>query len=106
MVPLKTYTDTSGKTILDGSANTSCIVCVSKARLGDMLTQLDKKDLEAVESSLEASFGMTHRTESLKDEIVRLKKYIGTLLNKADSKSGNESDSKSHENPKNKDNPE
>ncbi len=106
MVPLNTYTDTSGKTILDGSANTSCIVCVSKARLGDMLTQLDKKDLDAVESSLEASLGMTHRTESLKDEIVRLKKYIGTLLNKADSKSGNESDSKSHESPESKDNPE
>ena len=80
MVPLKSYTDSNGKIILDGSANTSCIVSVSKARLGDMLIQLDKKDLEAVEASLEASLGLSHRTESLKQEIVRLKKYIGSLL--------------------------
>ena len=45
-----------------------------------MLIQLDKKDLEAVEASLEASLGLSHRTESLKQEIVRLKKYIGSLL--------------------------
>lgn len=80
MVPLKTYTDANGNTILDGSANTSCIACVSKARLGNMIIQLDKKDLSAVEDSLEASLGMKHRTESLKQEITRLKNYIGKLL--------------------------
>lgn len=84
MVPLKTYTDANGNTVLDGSANTSCIACVSKARLGNMIIQLDKKDLSAVEDSLEASLGMTHRTESLKQEITRLKNYIGKLLKKTE----------------------
>ncbi len=87
MVPLKTYTDANGNTILDGSANTSCIACVSKARLGNMIIQLDKKDLSAVEESLEASLGMTHRTESLKQEITRLKNYIGKLLKKSEDSS-------------------
>ena len=80
MVPLETYTDEGGNTVLDGSANTSCIACVSKARLGNLIVQLDKHDLEAVEDSLEASLGMTHRTTSLKNEITRLKNYIGKLL--------------------------
>lgn len=89
MVPLKTYTDAGGSTILDGSANTSCIACVSKARLGDLITQLDKHDLEAVEDSLEVSLGMTHRTTSLKDEITRLKNYIGKLLKTTDEQQKN-----------------
>ncbi len=81
MVTLKSYTDNSGNTILDGSANTSCVVCVSKARLGNLITQLEKHDLEAVEDSLEASLGMTHRTSSLKNEITRLRNYIGKIIN-------------------------
>ena len=82
MVPLQEYTDSNG-IVLDGSANTSCIVCVSKARLGNLIIQLDKKDLEAVEESLEASLGMSHRTVALKQEIERLRNYIGKLLNKS-----------------------
>ena len=89
MVPLQNYTDANGGVILDGSANTSCIVCVSKARLGNMIVLLDKKDLEAVEESLEASLGMSHRTTALKQEVDRLKNYIGKLLHKADESTAN-----------------
>lgn len=80
MVPLQSYTDNAGNIILDGSANTSCLACVSKARLGDMITQLNKTDMGAIEDSMEASLGMSHRTESLRQEIERLRNYIGKLL--------------------------
>ena len=79
LVPLKTYTDITSNIILDGCANTACITCVSKARLGNLITQLDKYDLKNIEDSLEVSLGMTHRTTALKDEITRLRNYIGRI---------------------------
>ena len=84
MVPIQTYKDGNGNIILDGSANTSCITTVSKARLGNLIVKLSNIDLEAVEDSLDISLGTIRRTNKLKAEIDRLKKYIGTLLNKKD----------------------
>lgn len=71
----------NGNILLDGSANTSCITTVSKARLGNQIVKLSNSDLEAVEDSLDISLGTIRRTNKLKAEIDRLKKYIGTLLN-------------------------
>ena len=84
MVPIQTYKDGNGNIILDESANTSCITTVSKARLGNLIVKLSNIDLEAVEDSLDISLGTIRRTNKLKAEIDRLKKYIGTLLNKKD----------------------
>ena len=84
MVPIQTYKDGNGNILLDESANTSCITTVSKARLGNQIVKLSNSDLEAVEDSLDISLGTIRRTNKLKAEIDRLKKYIGTLLNKKD----------------------
>lgn len=79
MVPISTYTDANGSIILDGKANTSCIVCVSKARLGDKKCSLSRTDIEAIEESLAVTLGLIDRYNSVVSEVNRLRAYIGKL---------------------------
>ncbi len=79
MVPLSTYKDTQGNTLLDGSANTSCVTSVSKARLGNLICELNKNDMLAVEESIAVTFGLITHYNAQKKEIERLRNYIGTL---------------------------
>lgn len=45
-------TDPAGNVILDGQANASNMMCVSKARLGDLVTSLPKADMKKVDEAI------------------------------------------------------
>lgn len=43
---------------LDGNANTSCIMCVSKARLGDYICTLSTDNMKAIDAALAKTLGL------------------------------------------------
>lgn len=45
-------TDTTGNVILDGQANASNMMCVSKARLGDLVGVLSKADMKKIDEAI------------------------------------------------------
>ncbi len=45
-------TDSAGNVILDGQANVSNMMCVSKARLGDFVSSLSKADMKKIDEAI------------------------------------------------------
>ena len=45
-------TDAAGNVILDGQANVSNMMCVSKARLGDFVSSLSKADMKKIDEAI------------------------------------------------------
>lgn len=52
LVPIKEYFDNNGKKILDGQANVSNIVCISKSRLTKQICQLENDELEEIDKRI------------------------------------------------------
>lgn len=52
MAPVTQQLDSAGGVILDGQANTSNLMCVSKARLGDYICVLPNSDMKKIEEAL------------------------------------------------------
>ena len=52
MAPITTQHDASGAIILDGQANASNLMCVSKARLGDYVCDLPASDMKLIDEAL------------------------------------------------------
>lgn len=80
MVPVTPVYESDGITVkLDGQANTSNIVCISKARLGDYVATLSSSDMKAIDNALAMTTGLLpHYTElqsKLNDKIT----YIARL---------------------------
>lgn len=50
--------DSNGNVILDGQANASNIMCVSKARLGDLICTLSPSDMKAIDAVLGKTLGI------------------------------------------------
>ena len=51
-------TDAAGNIILDGQANASNMVCVSKARLGDFVGSLPKTDMKKIDEAIAKTVGL------------------------------------------------
>ena len=52
MVPITTQLDSQGNILLDGQANTSNLMCVSKARLGNYICDLSAGDMKLIDEAL------------------------------------------------------
>ena len=52
MADITPLTDTTGNVILDGQANASNMMCVSKARLGDFVGSLSKADMKKIDEAI------------------------------------------------------
>ena len=52
LVPIREYFDSYGNKILDGQANVSNIVCISKSRLTKQICQLDSSELEEINKKI------------------------------------------------------
>lgn len=58
VVQLDTVTDADGGTVLDGYADTSHIICVSKARLGDLIATLPPAQMRRIDKGIAISLGL------------------------------------------------
>lgn len=78
MAAIDEQKDADGITIIDGQANTSNILCVSKARLGDYICDLSNEDMKRVDGAVAKSIGIMHYYSSsekkLKDKLVYIEK--------------------------------
>ena len=76
LVPLETIRDEAGNVVLDGQANTANIVCVSKARLGDMITTLSAAKMKEIDNSSALSLELMHYFESSQKKYEKLQVYV------------------------------
>lgn len=79
VVPITAQTDTSGKLILDGNVLLGNITCVSKARLGDYITDLTSDEMRLVDKSLSLSLDVNHYLQTLQNMYNDKLQYITKL---------------------------
>jgi len=79
VVPIEDKFDADGNKILDGHVLLGNIVTVSKARLGDEITQLSKDEMNSVDESLMKSVGVYWRVEKLQKQLADKDVYIEKL---------------------------
>lgn len=73
LVPITPIKDPDGNIILDGQADTACVECVSKARLGGQITVLSAAQMKAIDKSLLISLELIHYYN---DEIKKNEKML------------------------------
>ena len=81
VVPITTQTDASGKTILDGNVLLGNITCISKARLGDYITDLSAQEMKAVDKAISLSLDINHHYVTLQNMYNDKLEYIEKLKN-------------------------
>ncbi len=76
LVPLETIRDEAGNVVLDGQVNTANIVCVSKARLGDMITTLPAAKMKEIDKSIALSLELMHYFEDSQKKYEKLQVFV------------------------------
>ena len=76
LVPITPVTDASGNVILDGQADTADIICVSKARLGDLITMLSASQMKDIDKSMSISLDLIHYYTDEVDKYDKLTQYV------------------------------
>ena len=71
----------SGKLILDGNVLLGNIICVSKARLSDYITDLSADEMKAVDKAISLSLGINHHYQTLQNMYDDKLQYIEKLKN-------------------------
>ena len=79
VVPIADKVDSSGKVILDGNVLLGNITCVSKARLGDYITDLTPNEMKAVDMAISISLNMNHYYQTLQNDYNDKLQYIEKL---------------------------
>ena len=81
VVPIAEKKDSSGKLILDGNVLLGNITCVSKARLGDYITDLTTDEMCAVDKAISISLDTNHYYQTLQNMYNDKLQYIEKLKN-------------------------
>lgn len=76
MAPITPQYDNTGILILDGQANTSNLICVSKARLGDPICTLPNSDMKKIDEALAKSVDLMGYYADLKSKLDDKLNYI------------------------------
>lgn len=79
VVPIADKVDSSGKVILDGNVLLGNITCVSKARLGDYITDLTPNEMKAVDNAISISLNINHYYQTLQNDFNDKLRYIEKL---------------------------
>lgn len=79
VVPIADKKDKDEATILDGNVLLGNITCVSKARLGDYVTDLTKEEMKAVDKALSISLDVWKHYQPLQNELNDKLVYIDKL---------------------------
>ncbi len=81
VVPVADKKDASDKLILDGNVLLGNITCVSKARLGDYITELTADEMKAVDNAISISLDTNHYYQTLQNMYKDKLQYIEKLKN-------------------------
>lgn len=81
VVPIVNKTDSSGKVILDGNVLLGNITCISKARLGDYITNLTADEMKTVDKAISLSLDTNHYYQTLRNMYNDKLQYIEKLKN-------------------------
>lgn len=81
VVPIAEKKDSFGKLILDGNVLLGNITCVSKARLGDYITDLTTDEMRAVDKAISISLDTNHYYQTLQNMYNDKLQYIEKLKN-------------------------
>ncbi len=76
MASITTQYDSNGAVILDGQANTSNLMCVSKARLGDYVCDLPASDMKLIDEALAKTIGLMKYYAEMKSRFEDKIQYI------------------------------
>lgn len=79
VVPIAAKVDTSGNVILDGNVLLGNITCVSKARLGDYVTDLTPNEMKSVDKAISISLNINHYYQTLQNDYNDKLQYIEKL---------------------------
>lgn len=79
VIPIADKMDASGNVILDGNVLLGNIICVSKARLGDYVTNLTPDEMKAVDKAISLSLGIEHYYTTLENMYNDKLQYIEKL---------------------------
>lgn len=79
LVPIEPVVDAGGKTLLDGQADTADIICVSKARLGDLITTLSAAQMKSIDKSVSISLELLHYYTDEENKYEKLKQYVAQV---------------------------
>lgn len=79
VIPIADKMDASGNVILDGNVLLGNIICVSKARLGDYVTDLTPDEMKAVDKAISLSLGIEHYYTTLENMYNDKLQYIEKL---------------------------
>lgn len=81
VVPIAEKVDSSGNTILDGNVLLGNITCISKARLGNYITDLTPDEMKAVDKAISISLNINHYYRTLQNKYDDKLQYIEKLKN-------------------------
>lgn len=81
IIKITTQYNTNGTILLDGYANISNILCVSKARLEDYITTLSKTEMEQIDVAIAVSLDLMNYYAKLKNNLEDKIKYIQKIKN-------------------------
>ena len=81
VVPITVQADASGKVILDGNVLLGNITCISKARLGDYITNLPANEMKAIDKAISLSLDINHYYITLQNMYDDKLQYIEKLKN-------------------------
>ena len=76
---LTPQSSSDGTILLDGQANTSNIMCVSKARIGNYITSLPPTDMRSIDVALAKALNLMGYYSDLKKKIEKKNTYIENL---------------------------
>lgn len=79
LVPITPVTDITGNVILDGQADTADIICVSKARLGDLITTLSTPQMKDIDKSISISLELFHYYDDEMCKYDKLTQYVSQI---------------------------
>jgi len=82
LIPIKNRYDENGELVLDGKINVSNLMCVSKARLGDKVGELDADEIKDLNNALYHHLALDLYTKQLENTIKQKDKYIADLKEK------------------------
>ena len=78
-IPISTIYDTDGNILLEGKANVGNIMCVSKARLEDLITSISSADMKKIDEAIAKTTSIIHYYAKMKTSYEKVQSHLKTV---------------------------